>query len=102
MFKTTNVFPIIGGRKVENLVENIEALEITLADEHIKYLDSVVPLDLGFPHNMIVSQMPTTDTKLPHGTHSCNRVTALVRSFSTAQRGTSHIGLFRSQSLQPP
>lgn len=55
LHKTTFVFPIIGGRKVENLLENIEALDIALTDEHLKFLDSVAPLDLGFPHNMIVS-----------------------------------------------
>ncbi|KAJ3541244.1 hypothetical protein NMY22_g3959 [Coprinellus aureogranulatus] len=53
LFKTTYVFPIIGGRKVENLLENIEALDITLTEEQLKYLDSVVPLNLGFPHNII-------------------------------------------------
>lgn len=57
LYKTTFVFPIIGGRRVENLLENIEALEIALTDEHLKFLDSVVPLDLGFPHNLIVSDV---------------------------------------------
>ena len=57
LHKTTFVFPIIGGRKVENLVENIEALDIALTDEHLKFLDSIAPLDLGFPHNMIVSRI---------------------------------------------
>ncbi|KDR66512.1 hypothetical protein GALMADRAFT_147749 [Galerina marginata CBS 339.88] len=49
MQKTTYVFPIIGGRKVEHLLSNIEALDISLTDEQIKYLESVVALDLGFP-----------------------------------------------------
>ncbi|TEB31814.1 Aldo/keto reductase [Coprinellus micaceus] len=53
LHKTTFVFPIIGGRKVENLLENIEALDIALTDEHLKFLDSIAPLDLGFPHNLI-------------------------------------------------
>jgi hypothetical protein len=51
------VFPIIGGRKVENLLENIEALDIALTDEHLKFLDSVAPWDLGFPHNFIMSRI---------------------------------------------
>ncbi|KAI0788473.1 aryl-alcohol dehydrogenase [Abortiporus biennis] len=51
MQKTPYVFPIIGGRKVEHLHSNLEALEITLEKKHIDYLESVVPLDLGFPYN---------------------------------------------------
>ena len=54
MQKTPYVFPIIGGRKVEHLMANIEALEISLTDEQIKYLESVVPFDPGFPHWLIV------------------------------------------------
>lgn len=55
MQKTPYVFPIIGGRKVEHFQANLEALEIVLTPEHIKYLESVVPFDLGFPFTMIVS-----------------------------------------------
>ena len=55
MQKTPYVFPIIGGRKVEHLLANIEALEITLSNDHIKYLESVVPFEPGFPYWMIVS-----------------------------------------------
>ena len=57
LHKTTFVFPTIGSRKVENLLENIEALDVALTDEHLKFLDSVAPVDLGFPHNLIVSQI---------------------------------------------
>ncbi len=32
MQKTTHVFPIIGGRKVEHLEANLEALNIKLTD----------------------------------------------------------------------
>ncbi|EMD34692.1 hypothetical protein CERSUDRAFT_116883 [Gelatoporia subvermispora B] len=49
MQKTPYVFPIIGGRKVEHLMANIEALDISLSEEQIKYLESVQPFDLGFP-----------------------------------------------------
>ena len=55
MQKTPYVFPVIGGRKVEHLQANLEALEIVLSPEHIKYLESIVPFDLGFPTAMIVS-----------------------------------------------
>ncbi|EAU91208.1 arylalcohol dehydrogenase [Coprinopsis cinerea okayama7 len=53
MQKTTHVFPIIGGRKVEHLESNIEALSIRLTPEHIKYIESVTPFDPGFPGWMI-------------------------------------------------
>ena len=55
MQKTTYVFPIIGGRKVEYLMANIEAINIRLSDEQIKFIESVVPFDAGFPTTMIVS-----------------------------------------------
>jgi len=48
------VFPIIGGRKVEQLQENIGALDIFLSTEQIKRIEDVVPFDPGFPHTMIV------------------------------------------------
>ncbi|KAH9478335.1 Aryl-alcohol dehydrogenase [NADP(+)] [Psilocybe cubensis] len=49
MQKTTYVFPIVGGRKVEHLMSNIEALDISLSSKQMQYLESIVPLDLGFP-----------------------------------------------------
>ncbi|KAI7970801.1 hypothetical protein EIK77_007981 [Talaromyces pinophilus] len=53
MQKARNVFPIVGGRKVEHLHDNIGALSIRLTDEQIQYLDSVKDFDLGFPLNFI-------------------------------------------------
>ena len=55
MQKTPYVFPIVGGRKVEHLLANIEALEITLSNDQIKYLESVVSFEPGFPYWVIVS-----------------------------------------------
>ncbi|KAF6757772.1 NADP-dependent oxidoreductase domain-containing protein [Ephemerocybe angulata] len=53
MHKARFVFPIIGGRKVDHLVANLEALDLSLSDEHIKEIEAAVPFDPGFPHNMI-------------------------------------------------
>lgn len=53
MHKAPYVFPIIGGRKVEHLKANVEALDIALSKEQIDYLDSAVPFDPGFPTTMI-------------------------------------------------
>lgn len=50
--KTTHVFPIVGGRKVEHLQDNIKALEINLSEKQIEYLESQTTFDPGFPHSM--------------------------------------------------
>ena len=55
MQKAPYVFPIIGGRKVEHMMANIEALKIKLSDEQVKFIESVLPFDVGFPVNFIVS-----------------------------------------------
>lgn len=49
LHKAGNVIPIVGGRKVEHLMDNIQALKIKLTDEQIKFLEEVRPFDLGFP-----------------------------------------------------
>ncbi|EMD34694.1 hypothetical protein CERSUDRAFT_140289 [Gelatoporia subvermispora B] len=51
--KTTHVFPIVGGRKIEHLMDNIDALNIALSEEQIKFLEEVLPFETGFPNNMI-------------------------------------------------
>jgi len=53
MHKTPNVFPIIGQRKVEHLMANVEALSIQLSAEDIEEIDTTVPFDAGFPINFI-------------------------------------------------
>ncbi|KAF8590780.1 aryl-alcohol dehydrogenase [Ramaria rubella] len=55
MHKAPYVFPIIGGRKIEHLQENLEALSISLTNEQIKYLESILPFDSGFPTNIFPS-----------------------------------------------
>ena len=53
MAKTPNVFPLVGGRKVEHLKDNVSALKIKLTQTQIEFLESVKPLDVGFPNNFI-------------------------------------------------
>ncbi|KAJ3573461.1 hypothetical protein NP233_g2407 [Leucocoprinus birnbaumii] len=60
MHKTTHVFPIIGGRKIEQLTANLEALEIRLSEEQIKFLESATDFEPGFPNSMIVSRYKPT------------------------------------------
>jgi len=53
MHKQAYVFPIVGGKKVEHLKANIQALDIKLTPDQIDFLDGVVPFDLGFPHSLM-------------------------------------------------
>ncbi|KAJ6618707.1 Aldo/keto reductase [Mycena sp. CBHHK59/15] len=53
MHKTPYVFPVLGGRSIENMHNNSEAIEITLSQEQMEYLENVLPFDLGFPNWMI-------------------------------------------------
>ncbi|KAJ7235304.1 NADP-dependent oxidoreductase domain-containing protein [Mycena haematopus] len=53
MAKVPYCFPIVGGRKVEHLISNLEALDISLSSEQIAFLESVIPFDPGFPNFMI-------------------------------------------------
>jgi hypothetical protein len=47
------VFPILGGRKVEHLQRNIDALSIDLSDEEIQEIEGAVPFEFGYPHSLI-------------------------------------------------
>lgn len=51
--KTPYVFPIVGGRTIEHLKGNIEALKISLSQEDIKEIESAVPFDPGFPNTFL-------------------------------------------------
>lgn len=48
-----HTFPIIGGRKLEHLKDNISALDHRLSDAQIQELEKVSPLHPVFPHAMI-------------------------------------------------
>lgn len=54
--KAPYVFPIVGGRNVEHLKGNIEALNIKLSDDDIKEIEDAVPFDLGFPSNFLYGE----------------------------------------------
>lgn len=51
--KTTNVFSVVGGSKIEYLHDNIKALSIHLTDKDFEELESVEAFDVGFPMTMI-------------------------------------------------
>jgi len=51
--KTPYVFPLVGGRKVEHLKQNVKALEISLSVEQIQRIEGSKPIELGFPYTYI-------------------------------------------------
>lgn len=55
MHKAPYVFPIVGGRKVEHLKGNIEALSVELSEEEIDKIEDAEPFDIGFPLSMLFS-----------------------------------------------
>ncbi|KAF2427693.1 aryl-alcohol dehydrogenase AAD14 [Tothia fuscella] len=65
MQKTQYVFPIIGGRKVEHLHDNIKALDIHLTNKQVQFLESVKPLDIGFPMNFVGEDPRVTGVQAP-------------------------------------
>jgi len=53
MAKVPYVFPIVGGRKVEHLKGNVEALELRLEKSDIQEIEGAIPFDIGFPMTMM-------------------------------------------------
>lgn len=53
MHKAPYVFPIVGGRKIEHLKGNIEALGLELSEEDIATIEGAVEFDVGFPLNFL-------------------------------------------------
>ncbi|KAF2836618.1 aryl-alcohol dehydrogenase [Patellaria atrata CBS 101060] len=65
MAKARNVFPLVGGRKVEHLLDNINALSIRLSLQQIERLEAVKPFDSGFPLNFIGNDPKETGVTPP-------------------------------------
>jgi aryl-alcohol dehydrogenase-like predicted oxidoreductase len=49
--------PIIGGRKLSQIEDNLRSTEFTLSDEHLRRLNEVSAIELGFPHDFLTSQV---------------------------------------------
>jgi aryl-alcohol dehydrogenase-like predicted oxidoreductase len=52
----TALVPIIGPRTVEQTDSYLASLDVTLDDDHYRRLDGASRIDLGQPHNQLVSQ----------------------------------------------
>lgn len=53
LHKEPYVFPIIGGRKVEHLQGNIDALSLELSDEDVHKIDEAYGFQPGFPYDFL-------------------------------------------------
>ncbi|KAJ9614998.1 hypothetical protein H2200_001072 [Cladophialophora chaetospira] len=67
--KAPYVFPIIGGRKIEQYAANIDNLSVELSPEDIREIEKAAPVDLGYPHAFLSGKKdkhvgPTNPTKL--------------------------------------
>ena len=47
------MFPIIGGRRVEQLKANVEALSLELSEEDVAEIEKGYDFELGFPHSFL-------------------------------------------------
>ncbi|KAJ3349206.1 hypothetical protein HDU83_000682 [Entophlyctis luteolus] len=56
MHKAPYVFPIVGGRKVEHIKANIEALSLELSKEDIAEIESAFDFEVGFPYDMLFEE----------------------------------------------
>jgi aryl-alcohol dehydrogenase-like predicted oxidoreductase len=61
MSKTPYLFPVIGGRKIEHLKANIEALGLELTAEDIAEIETGYDFELGFPHSLISGTAKTAE-----------------------------------------
>lgn len=53
LHKAPYVFPIVGGRNIEHLKGNIEALGLELSPEEIAEIEGAVEFDIGFPQQFL-------------------------------------------------
>ena len=53
MSQSPYVYPIVGGRKVEHLKGNIEALGLRLDEEDLDKIDNAYGFEMGFPHDFL-------------------------------------------------
>ena len=50
------VIPIIGARTEDQLKQNLECVEHPLTDDHVKKLNDISAIELGFPHDFLTKE----------------------------------------------
>jgi len=54
------VIPIIGARKLSQLLDNLASFELTLSSDQVKTLDEASGIELGFPYDLYGKELPRT------------------------------------------
>ncbi|KAH7347666.1 aryl-alcohol dehydrogenase [Plectosphaerella cucumerina] len=65
LHKARNVFPMIGGKRVEHIEDNIKALSISLTAAQMEQLEKAKEFDIGFPLDMIYDDPKETGIPPP-------------------------------------
>ncbi|MGC9670564.1 aldo/keto reductase [Planosporangium sp. 12N6] len=55
-----NLHPIVGARRLEQLTDNLGAVDLTLPEEAVRRLDEASAIELGFPSDFIASMRQFT------------------------------------------
>jgi len=55
--KKNRIIPIIGATKESQIIDNLTSLEFDLSNEHLKKLNKISKIELGFPHDFLNSKM---------------------------------------------
>jgi aryl-alcohol dehydrogenase-like predicted oxidoreductase len=58
--RSVPVIPIIGARKLSQLQDNLGSFDLTLSEEQVKTLDDASHIELGFPYEVFLREMPRT------------------------------------------
>lgn len=56
--RSEQMFPILGSKNLEQIKDNLDALKYTLSQEQISALTEVSRIELGFPHDFLLSDGP--------------------------------------------
>ncbi len=48
-----SIVPILGARRLNQIRDNLNSLDVSLPEEHLRQLDEASRIDLGFPHDFL-------------------------------------------------
>ena len=51
------VIPIVGARKLSQVQDNLASIDLHLSGDHLRRLDEVSGIELGFPHDFFTKDM---------------------------------------------
>jgi aryl-alcohol dehydrogenase-like predicted oxidoreductase len=54
------IIPILGASSLQQMQDNLGCVEVVLSSEHLRVLHEVSAIQLGFPHDLLVSEMATS------------------------------------------